>query len=76
MEAERLAIVSFNIRKGRQYLHHNLVAALLNDLFGIQVRASRMHTSAYVSIRQHTSAYVSIRMPALRNDLFGIQVRA
>ena len=37
--AERLPIVAFNIRKGSQYLHHNFVAALLNDLFGIQVRA-------------------------------------
>ena len=39
VEAERLPIVSFNIRKGTYYLHHNFVAALLNDLFGIQVRA-------------------------------------
>ena len=39
LEAERLPIVSFNIRHGAQYLHHNFVAALLNDLFGIQVRA-------------------------------------
>ena len=39
LEAERLPIVSFNILHGSQYLHHNFVAALLNDLFGIQVRA-------------------------------------
>ena len=39
LEVERLPIVSFNIRHGSQYLHHNFVAALLNDLFGIQVRA-------------------------------------
>jgi len=38
-EAERLSIVSFVVRldDGR-YLHHNLVVALLNDLFGIQSR--------------------------------------
>jgi len=44
LEADRLSIVSFVVRhvhpdgsKGR-YLHHNLVVALLNDLFGIQSR--------------------------------------
>jgi selenocysteine lyase/cysteine desulfurase len=37
-EAERLSIVSFVVRDGRRYLHHNFVVALLNDLFGIQSR--------------------------------------
>ncbi len=39
LEAERLSIVSFVLRapSGR-FLHHNLVVALLNDLFGIQSR--------------------------------------
>jgi selenocysteine lyase/cysteine desulfurase/LmbE family N-acetylglucosaminyl deacetylase len=38
-DAERLAIVSFVVRPpGRRVLHHNLVVALLNDLFGIQSR--------------------------------------
>jgi selenocysteine lyase/cysteine desulfurase len=36
--ARRLPIVSFRIRLGPRYLHHNLVVALLNDLFGIQAR--------------------------------------
>ncbi len=36
--AERLSIVSFVVRHGGRYLHHNFVAALLNDLFGIQAR--------------------------------------
>jgi selenocysteine lyase/cysteine desulfurase len=37
--AERLSIVSFTIRRpGGRYLHHNLVVAILNDLFGIQSR--------------------------------------
>ncbi len=35
----RLSIVSFVVRHGARYLHHNFVAALLNDLFGIQARA-------------------------------------
>jgi selenocysteine lyase/cysteine desulfurase len=39
VDAERLSIVSFVVRKkGGQYLHHNFVVALLNDLFGIQSR--------------------------------------
>jgi selenocysteine lyase/cysteine desulfurase len=38
LEAERLSIVSFVVRAGRRYLHHNFVVALLNDLFGIQSR--------------------------------------
>jgi hypothetical protein len=36
--AERLSIVSFVVRHGRRFLHHNFVVALLNDLFGIQSR--------------------------------------
>lgn len=37
-DADRLSIVSFVIRHGDRYLHHNFVVALLNDLFGIQSR--------------------------------------
>ncbi len=36
--ADRLSIVSFVIRYGPRYLHHNFVVALLNDLFGVQSR--------------------------------------
>lgn len=36
--ADRLSIVSFVVRHGDRYLHHNFVVALLNDLFGIQSR--------------------------------------
>jgi len=38
LAAERLSIVSFVVRRGPRYLHHNFVVALLNDLFGIQAR--------------------------------------
>jgi selenocysteine lyase/cysteine desulfurase len=38
LDAERLSIVSFVVRDGSSYLHHNFVVALLNDLFGIQSR--------------------------------------
>ncbi|HUQ06696.1 MAG TPA: aminotransferase class V-fold PLP-dependent enzyme [Kofleriaceae bacterium] len=37
-DAWRLSIVSFVVRHGARYLHHNFVVALLNDLFGIQAR--------------------------------------
>jgi selenocysteine lyase/cysteine desulfurase len=37
-DSARLSIVSFLIRYDEQYLHHNFVVALLNDLFGIQAR--------------------------------------
>ena len=37
-QSRRLSIVSFRIRYGTRYLHHNFVVALLNDLFGIQAR--------------------------------------
>jgi selenocysteine lyase/cysteine desulfurase len=37
-DAWRLSIVSFVVRHRRDYLHHNFVVALLNDLFGIQAR--------------------------------------
>jgi hypothetical protein len=39
LEAERLSIVSFVIRRpGGRYLHHNFVVSVLSDLFGIQSR--------------------------------------
>jgi hypothetical protein len=39
LDARRLSIVSFVIRApSGEYLHHNYVVALLNDLFGIQTR--------------------------------------
>jgi len=37
-QANRLSIVSFVIRHDEQFLHHNYVVALLNDVFGIQSR--------------------------------------
>jgi selenocysteine lyase/cysteine desulfurase len=36
---KRIGIFSFLIKHGNRYIHHNLVAALLNDLFGIQARS-------------------------------------
>jgi selenocysteine lyase/cysteine desulfurase len=37
-DADRLSIISFVVKHGGQYLHHNFVVAVLNDLFGIQSR--------------------------------------
>ena len=37
-ELWRLSIVSFVVSHGQQFLHHNYVVALLNDLLGIQAR--------------------------------------
>jgi selenocysteine lyase/cysteine desulfurase len=38
LTAKRLSIVSFLLRYGDGFLHHNFVVAVLNDLFGIQAR--------------------------------------
>jgi selenocysteine lyase/cysteine desulfurase len=49
--AERLAIVSFGVRHPRGergMLHSNFVAALLNDLFGIQTRSGCFCAGPYV----------------------------
>ncbi len=37
-DADRLSIVSFVVKHEGQYLHHNFIVSLLNDLFGIQSR--------------------------------------
>ncbi|GAA2558130.1 aminotransferase class V-fold PLP-dependent enzyme [Winogradskya consettensis] len=47
IHADRLAIASFQIRAGIRHLHHNFVAALLNDLFGIQSRSGCSCASPY-----------------------------
>ncbi len=38
LDAPRLAIISFTIKRGDKALHHDFVVSLLNDLFGIQSR--------------------------------------
>eukprot|EP00094_Tigriopus_californicus_P006977 TCALIF_06718-PA protein Name:"Similar to ttcA tRNA 2-thiocytidine biosynthesis protein TtcA (Nitrosococcus oceani (strain ATCC 19707 / NCIMB 11848))" AED:0.00 eAED:0.00 QI:0/0/0/0.5/1/1/2/0/980 len=44
----RLAVISFMIRHGDGYLHHNFVASLLNDVFGIQCRGGCACAGPYV----------------------------
>lgn len=60
--ADRLSIVSFRIRCGAQFLHHNFVVAVLNDLFGIQARGGCSCAGPYghrlLGIdRQHSHAF-------------------
>lgn len=38
LELDRLSFLAFHISHGDKLIHHNLVVALLNDLFGIQSR--------------------------------------
>ncbi|CAM9339622.1 unnamed protein product, partial [Ectocarpus fasciculatus] len=45
--AHRLPIVSFVIKCGDKYLHHNFVSAVLNDLYGIQIRSGCMCAGPY-----------------------------
>jgi selenocysteine lyase/cysteine desulfurase len=47
LDVPRLPIVSFRIRHGDHLLHHELVVALLNDLFGIQARAAARAPGPY-----------------------------
>jgi selenocysteine lyase/cysteine desulfurase/CRP-like cAMP-binding protein len=47
-QLDRLAIVSLAIRHGDGLLHSHFVAALLNDLFGIQARAGCFCAGPYV----------------------------
>jgi hypothetical protein len=42
-KGHHLPIFAFMIRRGRRFLHYNLVALLLNDLFGIQCRGKDDH---------------------------------
>jgi selenocysteine lyase/cysteine desulfurase len=57
--AWRLSIVSFIVRHGSSFLHHNFVVALLNDLFGIQARGGCSCAGPYghrlLGIDTHTS---------------------
>lgn len=60
LTASRLAIFSFNIRAGGRDIHHNLIVAMLNDLFGIQARGGCSCAGPYghelLSIDEKTAA--------------------
>lgn len=59
-DAERLSIVSFLVRRpGGRTLHHNFVVALLNDLFGIQVRGGCSCAGPYGHRLLHIDAATS-----------------
>lgn len=64
-DADRVAIISFTVRyDDERWLHHELVGALLNDLFGIQARGGCSCAGPYgarllgidlPTIRRHTA---------------------
>ena len=64
--ARRLSIVSFRIRHGAQYLHHNFVVAVLNDLFGIQARGGCSCAGPY---GHRLLAIGAARSHALRDEI-------
>jgi selenocysteine lyase/cysteine desulfurase len=64
--ASRLSIVSLRIRHGDQYLHHNYVVALLNDLFGIQARGGCSCAGPY---GHRLLAIGAARSHALRDEI-------
>ena len=65
--ARRLAVISVRIRHSDgQYLHHNFVVALLNDLFGIQARGGCSCAGPYGHRLLHIGA---ARSHALRDEI-------
>jgi selenocysteine lyase/cysteine desulfurase len=64
--SRRLSIVSFRIRHGAQYLHHNFVVAVLNDLFGIQARGGCSCAGPY---GHRLLAIGAARSHALRDEI-------
>ncbi|GAA5524538.1 cysteine desulfurase [Microbulbifer aestuariivivens] len=55
-EAERVSIVSLHILREGKPLHHGFVVALLNDLFGIQVRGGCSCAGPYGHALLHLTA--------------------
>jgi hypothetical protein len=64
--SRRLSIVSFRIRHDGQYLHHNFVVAVLNDLFGIQARGGCSCAGPY---GHRLLAIGAVRSHALRDEI-------
>ena len=65
-QAARLSIVSFRIRHGARFLHHNFVVAVLNDLFGIQARGGCSCAGPY---GHRLLAIGAARSHALRDEI-------
>jgi selenocysteine lyase/cysteine desulfurase len=61
---ERLAIVTLGIRHAPRLLHSNFVAAVLSDLFGIQVRSGCFCAGPYIHRMYPIDALWSERMDA------------
>lgn len=45
----RMPIISFVIKCGKRFLHHNFVSVVLNDVYGIQTRSGCMCAGPYAS---------------------------
>ncbi|BFM51235.1 aminotransferase class V-fold PLP-dependent enzyme [Marinomonas sp. THO17] len=66
--AKRLSITAFRIKTPLGYLHHGFVTALLNDLFGIQVRGGCSCAGPYghalLNIDEHKSEQIQQALQA------------
>ncbi|MFD9700443.1 aminotransferase class V-fold PLP-dependent enzyme [Lentzea sp. NPDC059081] len=59
--ADWLSIVSFRVRSGDRFLHHDFVVAVLNDLFGVQSRGGCSCAGPYGHRLLHIDAEQSDR---------------
>lgn len=48
-DAHRIPIVSFLVKCGDKFLHHNFVSAVMNDVYGIQTRSGCMCAGPYAA---------------------------
>ncbi|RBO84079.1 aminotransferase class V-fold PLP-dependent enzyme [Marinomonas aquiplantarum] len=66
--AERISITAFRIKTSLGYLHHGFVTALLNDLFGIQMRGGCSCAGPYghalLNIDEHKSEQIQQALKA------------
>jgi selenocysteine lyase/cysteine desulfurase len=47
-QVHKIPIISFLVRCGKRFLHHNFVSTVLNDVYGIQSRSGCMCAGPYV----------------------------
>lgn len=70
----RLPIFSFQVTNGNRVLHHNFVTALMNDLFGIQVRGGCSCAGPYghsllrvdMAQSEHLRSYIDMGYAAMK----------
>jgi hypothetical protein len=64
----RIPIISFVIRCGDKFLHHNFVSAVINDVYGIQTRSGCMCAGPYASRLLGLSASDTEQLSELIHD--------